>query len=362
MLPSRFMAAPPTLIDGPSPLKNTGRRPGRKWRNVLAIFFFFVAILGVGAVAAYWTLVRYEPVAHRHVPSGSAMAARIDFQEIALFGPVRRHLWPLVFERGEPNDSGSAATVASRIEAATGLTLGRDIREVVLVSYGATDSGRWIVIFGGKIPHGIVRGLQKLATEENVAAELSPNGDVLTWRALGIAIGQAKDRSLIVASDPATLALALPAQDGASAIGLPETGAFAFAIAASAWNEWGSGMAGAVIPGVRSLTRLHGCNGRFGLGANPELEMQCRLAQGVDAEQVRSSLLGLATMMRGASALSGSSDMLGEQKALADLRIEAFPDGRLRIVAPWPLEGLERGAQTMATKVRGFRMLTGTAR
>lgn len=360
MLPFVSMAAPPTLIDGPSPLENPGRRSGKKWRSVFAIFSSFVAILGVGAFAAYWTLLRYEPVAHRHVPAGSAMAARIDFQEIALFGPVRRHLWPLVFERSEANGSGSDTSFASRIQAATGLNLGRDIREVVLVSYGATDSGRWIVVLGGKIPSGIVRGLQKLAIEENIAADLSPDGDVLKWRALGIAVGQARDRSLIVASDPETLALALPAQDGATAIGLPETGALSFAISASAWNDWGSGMAGTLIPGVRSLSKLHGCNGRFGLGANPELEMQCRLAPGVDSEQVRGSLLSLATMMKGASALVGGSDTLGERKALSDLRIEAFPDGRIRIVAPWPVEGLERGAENFANKVRGFRMLSGT--
>lgn len=313
-------------------------------------------------MALYWAYIRYEPVAHKHVPAGSAMVARVDFQEIALFGPVRRHIWPLVFESGEASSSNAETSFAKRVEAATGLKLGRDLREVVLVNYGATDSGRWLVVLGGKIPSGIVQELAKWAATENAAWELSPSGDVLTWRTLGISLGQAKDGAIIVASDPETLALALPAQDGARAIGLPETGAFGFAIAASAWNEWGSGMAGMLVPGLRSLAKLHGCNGRFGLGSSPELEMQCRLSPGVDPEQVRGSLLGLVTTLKGMSALAGGPDLLGERQALAHLRIDAFPDGRIRILAPWPIEGLERGAETFATKARGFRMLTGAPR
>lgn len=289
------------------------------------------------------------------------MVVRIDFQEIALFGPVRRHIWPLVFEGGEAGPTDTDASFAKRIEAVIGLKLGRDIREIVLINYGATDSGRWIVVLGGKIPSGIVPAFAKWAAKEDASWELSPKGDVLTWRPLGISLGQAADRAILVASDPETLALALPAQDGAKTLGLPESGAFAFAIAASAWNEWGSGMAGMLVPGLRALAQLHGCNGRFGLGGSPELEMQCRLAPGVDAERVRGSLLSLVTALKGMSALAGGPDLLGERQALTKVRIDAFPDGRIRLVAPWPIDGLERGAETLATKARGFRMLTRAA-
>lgn len=358
------MAAPPTLIDadGQTPLQP--HRPGRRSRFPLALTMVLalLVVVGGGAFAAYWFVLRYEPVAHRHVPTGSSLAVRIDFQEIALFGPVRRHLWPLVFER-EANAQATAApsSFADRIEAATGLKLSRDIREILLVNYGRTDSGQWFAVLGGKIPSGVVRGLavELAGKEETTAWEHLLPEDILVWRTLGVAIGQAKDRSLIVASDRKTLALALPEQDGARAMGLPESGAFTFAVAASAWNEWGSGMAATFLPGLRSLAKLHGCNGRFALGSSPELSMQCRLASDVDANQVRSSLLGLVTVARGMTTLAGGADVLGERKALADLQIDALPDGRIMVTAPWPTAGLERGAEALATKVRAIEMLRG---
>ena len=353
------MASPPTLVDPPlpqSPSAQSGRT--RKRGGGIILFFVFVLVLaGAGAVGAYWHYFRYEPVAARHVPVGSSLAVRVDFQEIALFAPVRRHIWPVFFEQRAANSADSETTLANRIEKATGLKLGRDIREIIFVNHGRTDSGKWLVILGGKIPRGMVGALAELAEKEKASWELTPSKDALVFRSLGFALGQASDRTLIFASDLATLSLALPSQDGARAMGLPETGALGFAISASAWNEWGSGVAATFVPGVRSLAQLQGCNGRFLLGSEPQLEMQCRLAQGVDAEKIRSSLLGITTTVQGLSLLVGGSDTMGERRALADLKIENLGDGRLRMVAPWPMDGLDRGAEMLATKLRGIRLI-----
>lgn len=355
------MAVPPTLIDEAEALPERAQR-GRKSSGLWGILGALVVILGVAGGAMYWMLLRYEPTAHRHVPAGSSMAARIDFQEIALFGPVRRQIWPLLTEGEGQNVPASAEkSLPERLEAETGLKLGRDIREVVLATVGKTDSGRWIAVLGGKVPSGVVKKLAHgLAAEEGVKGwEYSLAEDVLTWRTLGIAVGQAKDRSIIIASDAATLAAALPEQDGARAMGLPETGALTFAVAPSAWNEWGSGMAATFVPGLRTLGKLQGCNGRFALGSSPELEMQCRLPQGVDANQIRGSLVSLTTTLRGMLELASGPDVMGERQVLAGLKIDALADGRIRLLAPWPADGLERGLQTLAQKIRAARMLTG---
>lgn len=345
----------------PQPPRELARPARRRAPTVLGFLFALLLLLGVGGVGAYWFLLRYEPTAHRHVPTGSTLAMRVDFQDIALFGPVRRHLWPLAFEQGERGvDPSAEASFASRVEAATGLNLERDIRELVLVNAGATDSGKWLVILGGKIPGGVVKALANDLGDDGEPgwASYDASQDILVVRPFGVAVGQAEDRTLIIASDRATLALALPDQDGARAIGLPDQGALSFAVSASAWSEWSSGLTATLIPPLRTLSKLHGCNGRFTLGDKPELEMQCRLASAVDPGDVRDSLLSLVSALRGMSALVGGADQLGERRALADLRIEALEDGRVRLIAPWPLEGLERGAETLARKIRGLRMLT----
>lgn len=351
------MASPPTLIDSPmpQPAPTPARRPRKRGGGLFLFFVLALVLAGAGVTAAYWHYFHYEPVGARHVPRGSSMALRVDFQEIALFEPVRRHLWPVFFEEAS---SPAEATFSARIEKATGLKLAYDLREVIFVNHGRTDSGQWLVILGGKIPRGMVGALAKLAQEENAAWELTPSKDALVSRRLGIALGQASDRTLILASDLATLTLALPAQDGAQAIGLPETGALGFAIGASAWNEWGSGIAANFVPGIRSFAQLQGCNGRFLLGGDPLIEMQCRLAQGVDAEKVRSSLLGITKTVQGLSLLAGGSDNIGERQALAAMKIENLGDNRLRMSAAWPIEGLDRGAEMLATKLRGLRLIT----
>lgn len=351
--------ASPTLIDGPPSPTPAPRRSGRRAGLVVSILVTLTLLAGLGGFAFYWTVIRYEPVAHRHIPEGSSLAARFDFQEIALFGPVRRHLWPLLLDEGWNHDEGGEPSWPKRIEARTGLNLARDIREMVVVSHGPTVSGRWLVILGGKIPAGLMPKLAQVVSEESRLGWAFSKEDEVLSSALGIAIGQAKDRALIIASDRSTLSAALPSQSGGETMGLPEAGAFTFAVAPSAWREWGSGIAANLLPGMRTLSKIQGCNGRFSLGSSPELQMQCRLASDIDPNHARSSLMTLVNTVRGMSALAGGPDLLGERQALSRLEIEAYPDGRLRMTAPWPLEALERGTKTLAEKIRGVALLTG---
>lgn len=316
-----------------------------------------LVLLVGGAAAGYWHFFYYRPVAARHVPLGSTAAVRVDLQEIALFEPVRRHVWPVFLEKQGSGSSPAEPSLAERLQKAAGINLGRDIREILLVNHGRTDSGKWLVIIGGKFPRGVVSAVARLAQEEGAGWELNPQKDALVSKTLGVALGQAADRTLILASDLSTLALAIPEQNGAQAIGLPEAGALGFAVGAPAFGEWGSGMASSLVPGMRSLSQLQGCNGRFLLGDSPLVEMQCRLAPGVDAERVRASLLGIAKTVQGLALLAGGTDNFGERKALADLQIENLGDGRLRLYAPWPREGLDRGAELLAKKLRGLRLL-----
>lgn len=357
------MGAPPTLIDAPAPAR---RRPAPRKRSraplVAGLVAAAVAALGIAGFAFYWVVLHYDPVAHRHVPAGSSFAIRFDLEQIALFGPVRRNLLPLANEPSAPAAGANAPStkpLGERIEDATGIHLSRDLRELIAVNVGPTDSGRWALLVGGKIPSGFVRGLAKVAQEEGAVWDLSPSGDVLARRGGGMALGQASDGTLVLASDTTTLAAALPDQANDQAIGLPETGAVGFAVAASAFHEWGSGMASAVLASLRTLDKIDGCNGRFLIDGNPRLDAQCRVAAGVDPNEIRTSMLGVVTDLRRLSELGGGTDLMGERQALADAQVVATADGRVRLTAPWPLEGLERGARSLAGKIRTLRDTLG---
>jgi hypothetical protein len=105
----------------------------------VGLFLVFLAVLGA-FFAGYWRFIRYERRALQHVPVASVFALRLDLQPVVLFEPVRRHLFPLL-EKLSWGSSGLA-----RVEAASGVNLSMDLRELVLATQA---DGRWLLVAGG---------------------------------------------------------------------------------------------------------------------------------------------------------------------------------------------------------------------
>ncbi|APR87329.1 hypothetical protein A7982_12678 [Minicystis rosea] len=326
---------PPTLRDpvappAPAPRASIGRR--------LAIgASVLVALLAVAGVAVYLFFIHYEAVARRHVPGNASLVMRLDAADAVLFGPVRKHLWPLAVERA----TRSGKTRGQRIRAATGVNLATDLREVIVAS---TDASSWVLIAGGRIARGkLVAGLEKIAQEEGWA--LHREGDLLVGT--GLVIAQAEDGTILVGTDATIVNAALPASDDARHLDLPEDGVVTFAVTKQAWN----GAAGiATVAHASVLRHVERASGRMKLGPAPEMSMSITPIAGVSPADLAHELDDVSAELRLVTLLL--PDVAGEKSALSSVIIK--PDeARVTVTAPWPFDGLDRAAQRLASLLEG---------
>jgi hypothetical protein len=329
---------PPTVRDTP-----TKKGPGCG-----TVLLLGLAILALGA-AALWLLVLRAPArAMRHVPSNANLVARVDLVEIALFGPVRKHLAPLFDAPPDPTAKASgAAERVDRVRVETGVDLRRDVREVVLASVDATG---WVAIFGGRIERGrFVTGMERVLREDGGGA-WRLEGDLLVGP-LGVVMAQADDGAIVAGTDVSLVRAALPANDDAARLALPD-GAVSMAITKAAWS--GASRLTAALPHGSVLGRIEAATGRFALGDAPSLTMRAE-ATGGDAAALAKDLEALLEEARAglrlASEVLGERDALGERAALRAATVRV--DGAAVVVeAPWPYEALDRACERLAADVR----------
>jgi hypothetical protein len=185
----------PTLLDlDPAGSPGQPKVPPRSPRRGLWLALLFgglgITLLGVGGLLIYLFLWRYEPTARRHIPAGTNLAVRFEASDILLFGPVRKHLWPLLDEPSPPSGAPPAAAPAGksrveRIKAETGVNLATDLRELIVAS---VDANSWVLLAGGRITRGqFVKGLDKVLREEGTKG-WAITGDLLVGPG-GVAIG-----------------------------------------------------------------------------------------------------------------------------------------------------------------------------
>lgn len=328
-----------TVVD---PILAAPRPPLPRSRKIAIALSILAAILLVAGVAVYLFVVRYEPLARRHIPGNANLTARFDLAELALFGPVREHLLPLVFE-GPAGGVSKGKTRADRIRAATGVNLATDLRELFVAS---VEGSSFVVIVGGKIPRGrFVQGLAAVAKEEawpggwHVANELLVGAD-------GMAIGQADDGTILLGTSEAIVIAALPASDDFHRLALPEKGGSSFAITKEAW----SGAAGvAVVAHASVLRKIERASGHFTLSKAPELSMEIEPAEADPAPALAGELEQLLAEMRIVAMLL--PDTSGEKGALQAAKVAA-KDGRVVVTAPWSYEALDRACARLAGVIR----------
>lgn len=376
---------PPTIRDEPAPPP----KPPSKRRGCL-VGVALASLLTVAGVAAfiYFYFIHYEPVAQRHIPGNANLAARVSATDIAVFGPVRKHLWPLLFEQafssdGAPEQKGPSR--AQRIRDATGVNLATDVREVIVASVDATS---WVLIAGGRIAEGrFIDGIEKISRDEGWVGWrregplfVGPDPSAVdaqgrpTSKGSRMVIGQADDGTIIVGTDVDIVNAALPATDEWKRLGLPEDGAVTFALTDAAWGgvsgALGSGLAGGALgkpvalPGLPALSsglslgRITRATGRLTLGNSPTIVVRIEPVAGQDPAPLAADIertLGALRIL-----LLLAPDVAGEKEAIAATRVAA-EGGVVTVTTPWPYEGLDRACERLARVLREALQKADTA-
>lgn len=321
----------------PAPAAATRRR-ARVGCAIAAIVLTVVALVG-GALGLYFFVWRYEPTARRHIPGGAHVALRIEAADVALFGPVRKHLWPLLdaAPAGKPRKQ--------RLKAATGVSPA-DIREVVIAS---TDAASWVVLLGGRVEPGrVVPGMERVAREEGWPGWRRQ--DDLLLGPGGVAIAQAEDGTVVIGTDAPIVRASLVASDDWTRLGLPEKGALSFAITREAWDGLG-GEIGGKLAGGRGLFRRAGrTTGSMTLGEAPRITMRVEPVTGETVEGVTGDLGMILTGLKLVTLLL--PEQMGEKRALQSAQVQAVA-GAAQIQADWPLDGLDLACQRLAGAIQG---------
>jgi hypothetical protein len=306
----------------------------------IAAIVLTVAALVAAGLGLYFFFWRYEPVARRHIPGGANVAFRLDAADIALFGPVRKHLWPLL------DDASSGKRRSARIKDATGVNPATDLREILVAS---TDAASWVVLLGGRIEPGrFVPGLERVAREEGWAGWQRQN-ELLVGPG-GVTVGQAEDGTVVIGTDTPVVRASLTPSDEWRRLGLPDKGAFTFVVTRDAWDGVGKSIGGMLPRGGRGLfLRAGRASGAMALGQAPELAMRLQPVAGETAAALAGDVetvlgdLKLVTLLL--------PDLFGEKRALQSAQVKAAPDA-VEIRAPWPLDGLDRACERLARLLR----------
>jgi hypothetical protein len=331
---------PPRTVVDPRPA--APRPPMPRSRKIAIALSILAAILLVAGVAVYLFVVRYEPLARRHIPGNANLVARFELADLALFGPVREHLLPLFFE-ASPSDGSKGKTRADHVRAATGVNLATDLRELIVAS---VEGSTFVAIISGKIPRGrFVKGLAAVAKEEAWPGAWRVSGDLLIGPD-GVAIGQADDGSILVGTNEAIVIAALPASDDFTRLALPERGASSFAVTHEAW----SGAAGAAVVAHASVLRkIERASGTFTLGKSPEITMSIEPSEANPAAALAGEIEQLLAEMRIVALLL--PDRVGEKGALQAAKVTSR-DGRVLVTAPWSYEAIDGGCARLAGLIR----------
>ncbi len=205
------------------------RSGSRSFPLVMAVF---VGLLAAGialGVAIHGRYVAFERTVARHVPRDAAFVVRWDVEKVTLFEPTRRYLLPLfdVAPKGEPPPPGGARR--KRLSEASGLDLGRDLREAMAVI--GPGEGDWVVVLGGSFPKAdVASALERVLAEEGQTVRRFGTDRFESER--GLSFGRASDGALLLASSPKRLEASFPVHDPDPAV--PRTGAGALVLRADA--------------------------------------------------------------------------------------------------------------------------------
>jgi hypothetical protein len=220
-------------------------RQGVPFRSLAWAGLALIALGGAGAWLAYSELLHYRRCAVEHLPAETEFAARLDVEQVVLFDPIRRHLLPLIdrlpigAEPTAPSRTPAEGRL-SRLRREAGLNLGLDLREILVAT---SRDQRWVLVLGGLFPLPLLPKLERALQRE------TPEGwarvaDTLEFSPSGVALGQAADGALVLASDRRALAAALPSTEQFRELGLAREGTGGARLSGAALEEWAAAAGG----------------------------------------------------------------------------------------------------------------------
>lgn len=319
------------------------------WVGLVVLALVILAVFGGG----YWLMVRYEAKAARHIPQAALGAVRVDVEQVVLYEPVRKHIFP-VLDGPEPGGR------LERFKQLSGVNLGMDLREVVIA---ALPDGETVIAIGGLFPpKGLVQALAPLVAPTAGRPGCSPEAGVL--RCPSAFIRQADDGTLLLATSMAALDAAEPVSDWAQQNALPaaplaglmrvkSTPLGGTATGALARVGWLAKLGGLAKLGW--LARFEWLGDVERLTVATDLGDPLNLEVGLDglgAERV-GEVKAAVVALQAWSALNPGSDIAGERELLARLEV-AEAAGRPVVRTTWSRQDLDRGVRALADVVHAL--------
>lgn len=312
--------------------------PGR----LLALASALVAaLLVLVAFVAYRELLYYERRAIEHVPAGAELALRVDLEQVVLFEPARRHLLPLLdrVPLGEVAQGPTSSRLVRLREA--GVNLGLDLREVV---FARLEGGAgWVLAFGGIFGgEPLLPRIERVLREEAGVRVSSERGGIILQPS-GLALRQADDGILLVASDAALLERAASPSHAYEAVGLSPGGPAAL----GALGGWlgGLGSVGARAPGSASVLRV---SARLELGDPLTLAAEVEHGAPIDVDTVRREMRRWLGTPADEADFAPQADWGGERALAARASLTASTSTRVSVRSTWERGELDRAARSLA--------------
>lgn len=326
----------------------TEPRERRSFSHRTVFVWLGVSLLCAMAVAAwvYFRYVRYERVAALHVPPGTTAALRVDLEKVVLFEPMRAHVLELVNER----PTTMPESRLERLRHYTGIELGVDAREIIVATGPAP--GDFEIIIGGLFrSETFLPGVERMMTDEGVRLTRSADGTLLVGPR-GLAIGQASDRTIVIASSERGARAALATSTAYLALGLSKEGPGGFAISGAALRGWVPAPLRLLSPNLAAVDGVSRVRGDVELGSEVTLTALVELEPGKGADALR-NIEGLLGALRAAAQLPASSGPLSAVGTAASrLSAAPAPDGAVELRGTFQRGEIERAGAYLAELLR----------
>jgi len=299
------------------------------------------ALLVLVAFVAYRQLLHYERRAIEHVPAGAELAVRVDLEQVVLFEPVRRHFLPLLDRATLGAGQAPPASRLLRLRQA-GLNLGLDLRELVFAQLQPGEG--WLLALGGIFgSEPLLPRIERVLRAEP-AAQLRSEQAMLILQPSGVALAQADDGVLLLASDASLLARALPPSRGYEAVGLSRSGAAALG-ALGSWLRALSATGPAAPPASVSALRV---SARLDLADPFELSAEIEHGAPIDIAAVRREIDGWLGTPSEHVNFAPQADWGGERALAARATLTRMASTRVAVHSTWQRDELERAARSLA--------------
>ena len=319
-------------------------RKARSPRSVLLGLALLVALALTGLVLAYLRLIHYERAAVHHLPEGTTLAVRLDFEHVVLYEPLRQHLFPIL----DAARGADQPPALQRFQAHTGVNLGMHLRELLV---GIGPEGQWTVVVGGLFPAwGLVEGVHAFL-EQDGSDRCELTDGRMHCTAPTVFVQQAPDQVLVLASSQEQLERALTRTAVYRDLGLSKDGAGSLVLTRAALAPLVSSSPLALTPSAQTLRNLERVNAELSLGEHVDVRLLLTPTADLTPSQLQAEAEGLLALLRLWATLDPSARLAEARQLLARADTSATHDG-LVVRSHYTREELDSMARNLAFTLR----------